>query len=122
VVVDVFYDHFLAKEWDRFSEESLENYTRRIYNFLQQNTTSFPERSKQMLPFMITHDWLMAYRETEGIRRVLTGMSRRTKFDSGMEKAADDLEKNYELFSRDFEDFFPDVIGFAKDFREKEGQ
>lgn len=117
VIVDVFYDHFLARNWSEFSNEPLPEYSQRIYSILEQNIEWFPERPRQMLPFMKNHDWLMAYTEIEGIRRVLTGMSRRVKFDSKMEFAADALEKDYPLFEKDFRDFFPDLNSHTEKYR-----
>jgi acyl carrier protein phosphodiesterase len=70
-----------------------------------------------MLPFMKNHDWLMAYTEIEGIRRVLSGMARRAKFESKMELAADALEKDYPLFEKDFRDFFPDLVAHTANYR-----
>ena len=117
VIVDVFYDHFLAKNWDEFSDEPLEDYSERIYSLLGMHSEKFPEGPRLMLPFMQKHNWLLSYAQVEGIRRVLTGMSRRAKFESKMELAADALEKNYDLFERDFREFFPQLVLHTADFR-----
>lgn len=117
VIVDIFYDHFLAKNWHEFSKEPLEDYAQRIYSFLGKNQTLFPEEPRSMLVFMKKHNWIMAYTEIEGIRRVLTGMSKRVKVDSKMELAADFLEKEYLLFEKDFRDFFPDIIRHTEKYR-----
>ncbi len=118
VIVDIFYDHFLAKNWSEFSNEPLAVYSQRIYSLLERNSEYFPERPRHMLPFMKAHDWLMAYTHVEGIRRVLSGMARRAKFESKMELAADALEKEYDLFEKDFHDFFPDLVEHTKHYRE----
>ncbi len=117
VIVDIFYDHFLAKNWSEFSHEPLAAYSQRIYSLLEKNLEHFPERPRHMLPFMKAHDWLMAYTQVEGIRRVLSGMARRAKFESKMELAADALEREYELFEKDFRDFFPDLVEHTKKYR-----
>ena len=117
VITDVFYDHFLARDWNQFSDETLAVYADRIYSFLELHSDDFPEKPRFMLPFMKEHNWLLAYSEIEGIRTVLTGMSRRTKFESGMEFAADALEENYKLFEEDFRDFFPEIVNFTEKYR-----
>jgi acyl carrier protein phosphodiesterase len=117
VITDVFYDHFLARDWKHYSAEPLSDYAGRIYDFLESQAENFPEKPRFMLPFMKKHNWLMAYSETEGIRHVLTGMSRRTKFESGMEDAADALIANYADFEMDFKEFFPDILAFTEDYR-----
>jgi acyl carrier protein phosphodiesterase len=117
IIVDVFYDHFLAKNWNEFSREPLENYSERIYSLLEKHTENFPERPRTMLPFMKKHNWLKSYSEIEGIRHVLSGMSRRVREGSKMEMATHALEKNYDAFEKDFREFFPQLILFTEDFR-----
>jgi acyl carrier protein phosphodiesterase len=117
VIVDIFYDHFLAKNWKEFSDEPLNEYSQRIYALLEKHSADFPERPRHMLPFMRDHDWLMAYTKVEGIRTVLTGMSRRAKYESKMELAGDALVKDYDLFEKDFRDFFPDLVAHTEKYR-----
>ena len=54
VIVDVFYDHFLAKNWAEFHAEPFTDYTQRIYSLLELHSGHFPERPKMMLPFMLS--------------------------------------------------------------------
>lgn len=107
VIVDVFYDHFLAAGWKNFSTVSLGEYARNVYRTLEENSEVFPEKSKYILKYMKMHDWLNAYASIEGIGVVLTGMSRRTPYVSGMERGAAALERDYEDCKKDFEEFFP---------------
>jgi acyl carrier protein phosphodiesterase len=117
VIVDVFYDHFLAKNWAEFHSEPFPDYTQRIYRLLELNSTHFPERPKLMLPFMKQHDWLMAYSGVEGIRRVMTGMSQRVRHDSKMEYSADALLRNYDEFEAHFRAFFPELVAHTDPYR-----
>jgi acyl carrier protein phosphodiesterase len=117
VIVDIFYDHFLAKNWSEYSKEQLPEYSQRIYSLLELHAEKFPERPRHMLPFMKNHDWLMAYTQIEGIRRVLNGMSKRVKFESKMEFATDVLVKEYSFFEADFREFFPQLVLHTEVFR-----
>lgn len=117
VIIDIFYDHFLAKNWDEFSKEPLPEYSQRIYSLLELHAENFPKQPKEMLPFMKEHDWLMAYTDIKGIRIVLAGMAKRTKSDSKMEKAVEALEKDYEFFEKDFREFFPELIAHTEEYR-----
>lgn len=109
VVSDVLYDHFLAAGWAQYHPETLPDYAQKVYRTLQENTLEFPEKSKHILHYMQLHDWLNAYATIEGIGVVLTGMSRRTPFVSGMEKGAAALRKDYTALKTDFEAFFPEL-------------
>ena len=62
-----------------------------------------------MLPFMVEHNWLVAYASIEGISKVLSGMNRRTKGISKMDKAVDDLKEHHALLEKDFREFFKDL-------------
>lgn len=117
VIVDIFYDHFLAAGWNRYSMEPLDAYARRAYQLMERHDHILPEQVKYMLVYMIRGNWLVNYAEVEGIRRALTGMSRRASFESKMEQAVDDLRENYMDFESDFKTFFPELSEFAAQWR-----
>lgn len=116
VIIDVFYDHFLAIQWKDFSQEPLEKYSRRAYTLILTHEIILPVRVKQMLPFMMRGNWLMNYALVEGIHRALSGMSRRTTFESKMQEATEDLKLSYEGFQSEFEEFFPALKTFCEEW------
>jgi len=109
VIVDVFYDHFLAKNWSNYSDESLEDFTNSFYQSLQDNYDYLSERTKGMMPYMIEHNWLVSYQTVEGISRILTQMDRRTKNASKMRFASNELIEYYSDFESEFITFFEDM-------------
>ena len=62
-----------------------------------------------MLTYMKRDNWLYNYQFIEGINRALSGMSRRTKFESKMDVAAKELSLHYEAFRDEFQLFFPEL-------------
>lgn len=114
VIVDMFYDHFLAANWDDYSEEDLEKYTQRVYKILMKKFLILPRKTKYILPFMAKSNWLRNYGSFDGLHRALSGMAKRTPYESGMEKATDDLKNDYDFYRQEFREFFPDVIRFSK--------
>ncbi len=116
VITDVFYDHFLAVNWNSFSNEDLEEFTLDFYSFANQYKDIFPERAQRMFYYMEKDNWLFNYRLKEGIGRALTGMSRRTAYDSKMDQAQEDLEKDYDKYQEEFNEFFPDLISSCKSY------
>jgi acyl carrier protein phosphodiesterase len=113
VLVDVFYDHFLAANWQRFSAVRLDEYAQKVYAIMQKHFDKLPERSQFMLPYMIKGNWLLNYAHLDGIQRTLGGLSRRTKFRSGMETGVVHLRQDYETFENEFLRFFPEVIEYV---------
>ena len=114
VVVDIFYDHFLAVKWNNYSTVSLNEFAENSYRLMNNNFEILPEKVKFMLPYMIKGNWLVNYSNVEGIRKTLTGMSRRTSFNSGMETATEILVQHYSLFENEFELFFEELKNYVK--------
>lgn len=114
VIVDIFYDHFLAKNWKQYSDTPLDIYVDKFYDLLEDNFTILPDGTKRMIPYMISDNWLLNYAQMDGISRVLNGMNRRTKNKSKMNFAILDLEKNYEAFEVEFTAFFNELVVFSK--------
>lgn len=114
VIIDIFYDHFLAANWSTYSNIPLNIYVKSMYNLLQINFEILPEKTKQMLPYMTEQNWLYNYQFASGIQEVLNGMNRRTEGKSKMNLASEDLLLHYEEFHGDFTLFFRDLITFSK--------
>ncbi|MDT0607675.1 acyl carrier protein phosphodiesterase [Croceitalea rosinachiae] len=114
VIVDIFYDHFLAKNWNRYSNVPLDNYVDAFYDLLEDNYEILPLGTKRMMPYMIADNWLYNYANLAGISRVLDGMNRRTKNKSKMNFAIVDLEEHYSDFENEFTAFFEELITFSK--------
>jgi len=114
VIADIFYDHFLARNWDDYSEISLSHYTSYSYGILLRNYTILPRKTKQLLPFIIMQNWLASYGKFDGLTRAFDMMARRAKNKSNMEFAVEDLRADYDLYKADFERFFPDIAAFCE--------
>ncbi|MCK5442613.1 MAG: acyl carrier protein phosphodiesterase [Maribacter sp.] len=114
VIVDIFYDHFLAKNWGVYSDTPLDIFVENFYDLLEDNYTILPNGVKHMMPYMITDNWIYNYSKMEGIGRVLNGMNRRTKNKSKMNFAILDLEEHYSEFEKEFTSFFDELITFSK--------
>ncbi len=106
VVIDILYDHFLAKNWNDYSEIDLPTYTQNFYDSLSRNFDILPDKIQYMSKYLIRDNWLLSYAEKEGIQKVLEGMNRRTKNRSQMDLAINDLEAHYGDFESDFQQFF----------------
>ena len=113
VIVDVLYDHFLAKNWKNYSDEKLEDYVERFYQSLNDNTDILSERVLSIMPTLFKENWLVCYQTIEGINHILTQMDRRTKNQSKMRFATQDLTEFYSEFESEFTEFFKELIQFS---------
>ena len=114
VIVDILYDHFLAKNWKTYSTIPLKDFSVSFYNLLEESYEILPLRIQNLMPFMIADNWLLNYSKIEGVQRVLDGMNRRTKYKSKMNEATKELKIHYDEFEEEFTLFFDDLITFSK--------
>lgn len=117
IMVDVFYDHFLAIHWHDFADMALEDFAAEVYRALQDQTAMLPTNLKERLPQMVADNWLVSYRTLPGIDLALQRIARRIKRESLLDSALEDLEQNYLGFEQDFKAFFPQLITYVTDLR-----
>ena len=115
VIVDIFYDHFLAANWSEFHPQPLQVFSAETYLLLEKNIELMPEKSKRFFHYMTEYNILFNYSKTDGIQRVLSGMARRARFESHMENATADLITDYHHYEKDFRLFFPELEKFTKE-------
>ncbi|WP_417941442.1 ACP phosphodiesterase [Flavobacterium sp. RS13.1] len=109
VIVDIIYDHFLAKNWTKYSDEKLDDFINRFYTSLHDNYAILTEKTQDLMPYMIERNWLLSYRTVEGIHQILTQMDRRSKNISKMQFASEELKQYYTDFEEEFTTFFKDI-------------
>lgn len=113
VIVDIFFDHFLAKNWATYSDVPLAEYIDDFYKSLSKNIEILPPRFKRITPAMIEGNWLLSYATIEGIQTVLNGMNHRTEGRSKMDEATKELREYYDAFETDFTAFFEELMAFS---------
>ena len=113
IIVDIFYDHFLAKNWSHYSDERLEDYSECFYQSLRDNYSDLTPKTQKMMPYMIDYNWLLSYKTIEGIESVLAKMDIRMKRDSIMRFSVAELRTYYSEFESEFTAFFEDLITFT---------
>lgn len=109
VLIDVFYDHFLARDFERHAGVPLDHFSARVYSALADNPHLLPPRLAQAAPIMIEHDWLRAYTHVEGVAAILSRMARRTRHGAHLADGMADLRREYDALAGDFNEFFPEL-------------
>jgi Uncharacterized protein conserved in bacteria len=115
VFIDVVYDHFLARDPQRFTNESLALFSQSVYRLLEERRSSLPDVFLQVFHFMRTHDWLYNYSSREGIFQSFTGITRRAQHlevPSTVPFAV--FENHYAELEHYYKGFFPDLEAFVR--------
>ena len=113
IMLDVFFDHCLARDWELYAEQPLDAFTSRVYQVLAAEP-ALPERLALIAPRMAAQDWLGSYREFEVLEQVLSGISRRLSRPQGLAGGMHELQALYEPLSADFTEFYPLLQAFAQ--------
>ena len=114
VVIDVFYDHFLARDWAYYHAMPLPEYVRSVYTILAGWLKEFPDRSRRFYYYMVTHNILESYRSIDGITAVLEQIAEQPKFEFNMELAGDELVRGYRYYESEFKEFMPELQYYNK--------
>ena len=114
ILIDMFYDHFLARYWSRYSTQSLRAFCDHVYPILQFYQPNVPPRMQRSITYMLNNDLLMSYQAPEGIARSLAGIEKRLKRPSGLGAADRELSRHYAELAADFELFFPDMMAYSQ--------
>lgn len=120
IMVDVFFDHFLARHWQRFADTSLPVFTRAAYTELLARSGEFPPRLQRILPHMAAHDWLGSYEDVAAIDAAINGISRRFRRANTLLGGAQELLDNYAALQANFLQFFPELLCFVQAMRDQE--
>ncbi len=114
VVQDVFYDHFLARNWTDYHPQRLPLFAEKVYHTMEKHQAQLNARSERTLHYMKLHNWLAGYAQREGIDRSLKGMATRAKFQSNMEHAMPALEAHFDAMQLHFSSFMPELENAVK--------
>ncbi len=113
VIMDILYDHFLAKNWKNYSDEKLEIFADNFYKSLFANEEILTDKTKNMLPYMYDRNWLVSYATIAGIEMILFQMDYRTKHRANMQEAIVELKQFYIEFENEFTLFFDELMVFS---------
>ncbi len=115
IIIDIFYDHFLASLWDQYSDLPLQDFVNRTYDLLKRNYKVLPEAIKRWFPTFLENNWMMTYRTVDGIELVLERMSANTSLPNHAGYAVDVLKEQYSVFEEDFREFLPLIVAFLEE-------
>jgi acyl carrier protein phosphodiesterase len=117
ILVDVFYDHFLARHWSRLHPLPLVQFTQTVYSALWSRRSEFPPRLQRILPWMVRDDWLASYADVAAVDAALQGLARRFRYAEragGLANGVSELENNYAALEKNFLEFVPPLRDFAQ--------
>jgi acyl carrier protein phosphodiesterase len=117
ILVDIFFDHFLARRWEHCHPDPLSRFAGLVYGELARTPHPVPPRFALMAPAMAAQDWLGSYASVDGISLALERMSHRSPVAAPLAGGGEELIGACDGFERAFDAFFPDVLAMVADRR-----
>ncbi len=114
VLVDIFYDHLLASNWDKYSNESLGDFLDRAYGIILREADIFPENAALAIRNMVESGWMEKYETISGLGDVFERISKRVKRKNPLAGSERELVSHYEDMNEHFNMFFPEAIEYSR--------
>ncbi len=110
ILTDVFYDHFLAKEWAVFSPQPLPEFAAEVYASFTTHRADIPVEAQAALENMRENNWLCSYLTSEGLAAALARIGTRFRRPVELAGAMPAFELHYDALRSDFAAFFPELV------------
>jgi acyl carrier protein phosphodiesterase len=114
IFVDIFYDHFLSREWATLSDVPLMDFTKEIYESFASHRAEIPAEAYGALERMKAENWLCSYGDLRGVSTTLGRIGLRLRRPTPLAQGAAILEADYPGFHADFSEFFPELMSHAR--------
>ena len=114
VVIDLAYDHMLTRNWERYSDQSLEAFLAEFHTEAEAVIDEYPEKAKHFVLSLIESNRLGTYGETgslkHALKRVDDRLSERVLSRENTSRYFNSLLDEYENIEKDFLRFFPELM------------
>ncbi|MCB1211553.1 MAG: acyl carrier protein phosphodiesterase, partial [Verrucomicrobiales bacterium] len=109
ILVDLFYDHFLARDWASHSSLPLAGLVEDFHTSIDTFRSHLPELAYVRLTEIRDRGYLLSYGNTEGVAEELQRISARLRRPVNLAAGMDDLLADYDSFASDFNEFYPQL-------------
>lgn len=107
IALDIYNDHFLAKNWERYSDENLLDFTLKFYDQIEDYSHYMPATLERMYYFMKKDNWLYHYKSKSRLASTFSNMVKKYPFAEKLNFASESLVEHYDNLEEHFSTFFP---------------
>jgi acyl carrier protein phosphodiesterase len=118
VLVDVIYDHLLARDWAALHHRPLDEYCAGVYGLIRARLNDLPAHSHPALMMMANEDWLTSYARIDGIADVLARMSRRARQPNPLANGEREFLADVDGYTGDFYAWLDDTKAYAQNWQQ----
>lgn len=110
ILVDIYFDYFLAKDFTKYADIPLETFSGKVYKIYTAHKSILPTSSSGFLDYVITNNIYTAYATLPGIQKVLYHLSHRIKHNVRLDASVAIFKENEKILQANFDLFFRDVL------------
>lgn len=107
VIVDIFFDHCLARCWMDYSTMNFDAFVEHVCSQVERQADVIPVRDRTRLERMLESRWLGLYATRAGLDQAFAGLARRARFGHRLQEAAADLDRHYPTIEDSFHVLMP---------------
>ena len=109
ILVDIYFDHLLAKNFKKYHEHDLDFFSKNVYQVYNQHQHLLPQSSSRFLQYVVKNNIYTAYADIRGIETVLFQLSQRIKHNVSLDESLSLFQNNEDQLEKNFDVFFKEV-------------
>ncbi|GIU29761.1 ACP phosphodiesterase [Shewanella sp. MBTL60-007] len=113
IIIDLSFDHMLAKYWEEYHHQSLEEFANKAYDAIDE-CEALPEQLVSIAPKIRKENWLVAYQTREGLNQTLASVAKRVskpEIFTGAQECVKKLDTEIEIA---FRTFYPQLMAYSR--------
>lgn len=116
IVVDIFFDHFLIKNWSVFYDMPLEEFCKKVYEILPRYREYYPEPLARVIDSMVSYEWLTHYEYEWGLEKAMQSVNLKIGIENHLNEALPAFRTNYAYINQQFLIFYPELKAMSENF------
>lgn len=109
VAIDLFFDHLLAKNWEKFHSTELNLFLADFYSSIPSFKSSFDPNFEFFLNMLMERKWINHYSSFEGLKRMCNGVGNRISFPNALPQAYNSFKKHETAIESAFYEYMTDA-------------
>jgi acyl carrier protein phosphodiesterase len=110
ILVDIYFDFFLARGFEKYSSTPLQQFSEKVYDVYKEYEHLFPDTSSRFLQYVIKNNVYESYSRIDEVKRVLFHLSQRIRHGVQLDASIPLFKKQEEELQGLFDRFFRDAM------------
>ncbi len=122
IVIDFWFDHLLALQWNRFYSLSLSQFQSEMNQLIREHWGWIPLSQRKFFDYLIEQNLFLKYQRQEHIEHNLQLVGKRLRRGDRLQTCFDYLQSNREIIDGHFESVYKEMTELAENFLNPDDQ